>query len=155
MKHTVAAQQTLTSYRCPGTNPSSRNHDSVPLPLPPALASRPAPTSVSGKEAFNFVRRIGVGGDKRSRSRSERSGLNGFVEEDREGESGGGGGPRKMVFSTLALARGRMMRIMRRKLGRRDAMACIVGGSRVVKLGRWFHVMSWLVSGVWGVLVSW
>lgn len=72
------------------------------------------------------MRRIGVGGERRSRPRSERSGLNGLVEEDREGESGGGGGPRKMVFSTLALARGRT-----RRVGRRDAMGCIVGGSEV------------------------
>lgn len=136
MEHTVATQQTLTSYRCPGTNPSSRNHDSVPLPLllPSVLAS--ASGSVSGKEAFSFVRNIGVGGERRSRPRSERSGLNGFVEEDKEGESGGGGGPRKMVFSTLALARGRRTR--RRRVGRRRVMVCIVGGSRVVALGRWF-----------------
>lgn len=76
------------------------------------------------------MRRIGVGGERRSRPRSERSGLNGLVEEDREGESGGGGGPRKMVFSTLALARGR-----RRRVGRRDAMGCIAGGSQVKSSG--------------------
>ena len=52
------------------------------------------------------------------------------MDEDREGERGGGGGPRKMVFSTLALARGR-----RRRVGRRDAMGCIAGGSQVKSSG--------------------
>lgn len=70
------------------------------------------------------MRKIGVGGERRSRPRSERSGLNGLVDEDREGERGGGGGPRKMVFSTLALARGKMTR--RRRVGRMKATECIV-----------------------------
>ena len=91
------------------------------------------------------MRRIGVREERRSRPRSERSGLNGLVEEDREWDNGGGGGPRKMVFSTLAVARGRRRRRSRgRRVGRREAMGRIVGGSRVVELERRFHVMSWL-----------
>ena len=54
------------------------------------------------------------------------------MDEDREGERGGGGGPRKMVFSTLALARGKMTR--RRRVGRRKATECIVLLLEVIEL---------------------
>lgn len=90
--HTVANQQTLTSYLTPGNKSSSRNHDSSPAPSPPP-ALGPCTVDSTGNDAFNPVRRSGFSGPNVSRPRSSSA-----------GGCAGGGGATKIVFSTLATA---------------------------------------------------
>lgn len=83
--HTVASQQTRTSYRWPGIRFWRKNHESVP-----------SGASVVGNDTFNFVRIDGLSGESLSRPKSSRSDSpDGIVAAV---------GPRKMVFSTFAFA---------------------------------------------------
>lgn len=79
----MAAQQILVSYRRPGSNPSSRNHDTLPV----GESSR-------GNSAASWVRRDECTGEMRSKRRSSRLGWAvGIVKL---------AGARKITFSTFA-----------------------------------------------------
>ena len=81
--HTVAAQHTRTSYRCPSFNPSSRYHDETPFCA-----------SAVGNSARICLRRVWWSGVRDGRCRSESVGWeSGMLRAE---------GARKMAFSVLA-----------------------------------------------------
>jgi len=99
--HTVAAQQTLTSYLLPVSNPFNRNH-----------VTAPRGCVALGKMAGSFVRRVPCSGVKAGSVLSS-------SREASSGEATEAAGARKMVFSVLARIGRTRRRTVRRRIGKR------------------------------------